>query len=192
MRIFFRTKSRFFILWTSLHQKGKVIVPDKRKSGVQRVCQVCSCAQCAMQIYLVYCGSLPSPAHVESCEAETCLLHPGHPSPSSQVTTDSVYLQPSRGMDLVSAHLVDSGAAKSGIWGFRVVYVHIVLYFSSSNTVSWNTLKLFIHIVLIVVGGKTLVHGHSFSVCMSIANPKKISGKKGKSGRVVTFHADIG
>jgi hypothetical protein len=50
------------------------------------ICQVCSCAQCAMQKKLMYCGALPCLAHVESCGAETCLpppralihLHPVH------------------------------------------------------------------------------------------------------------------
>jgi hypothetical protein len=62
---------------------------------------------------------------------------------SSQAIGDSVYLQHSRGMDLDSAHLVDSQAAQSGICGYRaVVYVHIVISFSSSNTVSFCTKRL--------------------------------------------------
>jgi hypothetical protein len=78
-------------------------------------------------------------------------LHQGHsPNPLSQATGDAVYLQLPREMDLNSAHLVDSRAAQSEICSYRTVYVHISLYFSSSNTVFWNTPKRFIRVVLIV------------------------------------------
>jgi hypothetical protein len=89
-----------------------------------------------MQKKLVYCGALPSLAHVDSCGEETC------PPPPKELTGqaigDSVNLQLSKGMDLDSTHLVDSWAAQSGIFGYRTEYVHI-LYFSASNTVSWYT-----------------------------------------------------
>jgi hypothetical protein len=68
----------------------------------------------------------------------------------SQATWDSVFLQLSRGMNLDSGHLVDSRAAKSGICGYRTVYLDIVLYFSSSNTISWNTAQMVYLLILIV------------------------------------------
>jgi hypothetical protein len=89
---------------------------------------------------LVYCL-----VYVESCGAETC------PPTPSQATGDSVFLQLSRGMDLDSAHLVDLREAQSGICGFRTVYVDIILYFSSSNTISWNTSQMVYPQVLIDV-----------------------------------------
>jgi hypothetical protein len=122
-------------------------VPDRKKVGFKRswlISQVCSCAQCAMQKKLFYFGALPSLAHVESCGAKTCPAPPRVfiPPPPSQATGNSDYLQLWRGMDLDSAHLVDSRAAQSRTCGYRIVYVDIVLYFSSSNTVSWKTLQM--------------------------------------------------
>ncbi len=80
------------------------------------------------------CGSLPRLAHVESCEAETC------PPPPIQDTTCSL-----RGMDQDRAHQGDSHsqAAQSVITRYGIVYVYFFLYFSSSNTVSWNTQKVY-------------------------------------------------
>jgi hypothetical protein len=49
--------------------------PDREKVRCKQswpIHQVCSCAQCAMQKKMVYCGALPCLAHVESCGAETC------------------------------------------------------------------------------------------------------------------------
>jgi hypothetical protein len=88
-------------------ESGATLCPTGGKSGVQRswpICQVCSCAQCAVQMKLVYCGSLLCLAYVESCEAETC--PPPHRAfiPYGQATTDLIYLQPSRKMNLDSAH----------------------------------------------------------------------------------------
>jgi hypothetical protein len=61
-------------------------------------------------------------------------IHPGCPPPS-QATKDSVYLQLPRRMNLDIVHL---RTAQSGTCGYETVYVNIVLYFSSSNTVLWN------------------------------------------------------
>jgi hypothetical protein len=57
------------------------------------------------------------------------------PPPPSQATEDSVYLQLPRRMNLDSVH---SRVAHSRTCGYGTVYVNIVLYFSSSNTISWN------------------------------------------------------
>jgi hypothetical protein len=105
---------------------------------------MCSFAQCNVPSKRSWCTVDLCPAcsmwnHVRQKPAP---LHPGHSYPSSQVTTDSVSLQPSRGMDLDSAHPGNSGAAWSMIRGYGIVYVYIVLYFPSSNTVSWNTLQI--------------------------------------------------
>jgi hypothetical protein len=130
-----------------------MIMPDKGKVGCKRswsIHQVCNCAQCAVQKKLVYCGALTCLAHVVSCGAETCPPPPRTLIPPSQATGDSIYLQLSRGMGLDSAHLVDLRAAQSRFCGYRTVYVHIVLYFSPSNTVSWNTPQMIIFVVMIV------------------------------------------
>ncbi len=72
-------------------------------------------------------------AHVELCGAETCPLHL---APPSQATGDLVYLQLPRRMNKDSVH---ARATHSGTCSDRTVYVNIILYFSSSNIVSWNT-----------------------------------------------------
>jgi hypothetical protein len=69
-------------------------------------------------------------AHVELCGAETC------PPPPSKATRDSLYMQLPRSMNLDSEH---SPTVQSGNCGYGTVYVNIVLYFPSSNTVFWNT-----------------------------------------------------
>ncbi len=89
------------------------------------------------------------PCKRSCCTVELCPAWPmwnhvkqrlaGHSSPSSRATKDSVYLQFSRGMDLDRAHQVDSWAAQCRICGYRIVYIHVVLCFSSRNTVSWST-----------------------------------------------------
>ncbi len=99
---------------------------------------MCSCVQCAMQKKSVYCEALPCLANVESCRTETC------PPPPR----DSVYLQLPRRVNLDSVNL---RAAQCGTFSCRTVYVHIVLYFSSSILSFGTPPKCFIRIVLIVV-----------------------------------------
>jgi hypothetical protein len=101
-----------------------------------------------MQKKLVNCGALPCLAHIELCGAETCPPPPRAPPPISQAKWDSVYLQLSRRINLDSVHLQ---TAQSRTCSYKTLYVHVVLYISSSNTLFWNTPKWFIRIVLIVV-----------------------------------------
>jgi hypothetical protein len=88
-----------------------------------------------MQKKLVYCGSLPSLDNVESFEAETCPPPPRALIPLQPGHYRFSLLAASRGMDLNIAHPGNLQAVKSGICGYRIVSVHFVLYFSSSNTV---------------------------------------------------------
>jgi hypothetical protein len=101
------------------------------------LCSMC----CAKEV--VYCGPLLSPAYVESYGVETYPLLPNHSIPSSQATTDQSTLQLRRGIDLDGAHPGSLRAALSRICRYRTVYLFIVNYFSSSNTVSWNTPQMF-------------------------------------------------
>jgi hypothetical protein len=100
--------------------------------------QGCSCVQCAIQTKLVYSGASPCLAHVELSGADLSPSTQGTRPPPSQVTGDSVYFQPPRRMNLVSVH---SWAAQSGTCSYRM-RVCIVLYFSSGNTVFWNTTQM--------------------------------------------------
>jgi hypothetical protein len=104
-----------------------------------------------MQRKLVYCESLLSPAYVKSCAVEIHPLHPGHSFPSTQATTDSVYWQHCRGLDLYGAHPESLQAAKSMIHGCRTVYVNIVIYFPPVILSLTALVKCFIFLVLIVI-----------------------------------------
>jgi hypothetical protein len=98
--------------------------------------------------------SLPSLAHVESFEVETCPpplralipLQPDHFRFS--------YLQPSRGMDLNYCSS-SRGFANSPIWDLQLqdsVCMYILFFISHPVILSLRTLlKWFIHIVLIVL-----------------------------------------
>ncbi len=120
------------------HQCTILMCPTGKKSGVNGPDRSIKCAI----VLMVPCKR--SWCTVEFCPAWLIWNHmeqrpvPLHPAPS-QVNGDSVYLQLSRGIHLDSAHLVDSRAAQSVICSYRIVYIDIVLYFSSSNIVSWDT-----------------------------------------------------
>ncbi len=142
--------------------KGGSSVPDRKKVECKQswpIRQVCSCVQCAIQKKLVYCGALPYLAHVGLCGAETCPPptqgtrpppHPGHPPTPSQAT-HSGYLQLPRSMNMKVYSIFASGLIRT--CGYRTVYVNIVLYFSSSSIVFWNTHppRWFVCIALTVV-----------------------------------------
>jgi hypothetical protein len=74
-------------------------------------------------------------AHVESRGVEASLPPPRAliPPPARQQIQSS---NSGRGMDLDGAHPGSSQAAQSVIRSYRIVYVYIVIYFLSSNTVS--------------------------------------------------------
>jgi hypothetical protein len=115
-------------------KKSGVSGPDQSVKCVVVLNVSCKRSWCTVEL----CPAWPMWNHVEQ---RPVTLHPVHspPPPPSLATGDSGYLQLPRGMDQDRAHLVNLRAAKSGICGYRTVYVHIVLYFSSINTVYWNT-----------------------------------------------------
>ncbi len=69
--------------------------------------------------------------HVEQRPAP---FRPEHSLPSSQATTDSVYKEGGPAYYTFSGFASNPGSAATGI-----MYIDIVLYFSFSSTVSWNT-----------------------------------------------------
>ncbi len=117
-------------------------MPYQKKSGVLYsesclICQFvlnvpCKGSWCTVDL----CPAWPMWNHVEQRPAP---LHLGHSSPSSQATTDSVYLQLWRGMDLDGAHPGSSRAAQSVLCSYGIVYASIVIYFSFNDTGTWNT-----------------------------------------------------
>jgi hypothetical protein len=116
------------------------------------------------------CPTWPMWNHVE--QRPTPPAHLEHSFAYSQATTDSVYLQPSRGMDLDGTNPGDSWAAQSVIRGYRIVYVYTVLNFSSSNTVSWNTPQMvYPHSTVCYYYGmkaSTCVHHTSWAVSQAL------------------------
>jgi hypothetical protein len=87
---------------------------------------------------LLYCGSLPILAHVESCEGETC-----PPPPRALIP-----LQPGHYRFSLLAAFKWDGPGWCTSRGFTCSLIRdpqlwdSVLYFSSNNTVSWNILQM--------------------------------------------------
>jgi hypothetical protein len=115
-----------------------VIVSDGKRSGVSgsiRSIKMYNCAQCTMQEKSVCCRNVPCLAHMEQ-----------GPGPPTLSTYPPPYLPDNWGLSLLvalnkdvpgksSGHVQEAQPRTCGPWK---VYIDIVLYFPSSNTVFWN------------------------------------------------------
>jgi hypothetical protein len=115
------------------------LCPTEEKSDISgpiRSIKMSSCVQCAMQRKSLCWRAMTCLAHMEQGPGP---LHPGHPPPLP-------YLPGHWNLSLLVAFNKDGSGqcsgqpqtAQFGICVHRRVYVHIVLYFPSSNSVFWN------------------------------------------------------
>jgi hypothetical protein len=114
------------------------LFPMEKNLGVSssiRSTKMYSCAQCAMQEKSVYCRDVPCLAHMEQGPSPST---PEHPSPSLSAWILGIRLLVALNKDGPGQRSGHLQAAQPRTCGPRKMYVNIVFYFLSSNTVFWN------------------------------------------------------